>query len=162
MDNFGLRFFFVSGMPGPQMVVLCTTHSILWFSVMHTMIFYFCLHHTATHKKTSLLSFGHGLFRVERGRSKRELTCGSDFAKVKEVLLCAIVWWRHKHKIVVCITQNQRMECSVDKSTICGTVWWRHKHKIVMCITQNQRMECSVDKSTIWECATDKKNPLRL
>ena len=36
------------------MMILCHTHSILRICAQHTVILYFCLQHTAAHKKTSL------------------------------------------------------------------------------------------------------------
>ena len=38
----------------PQMMILCHAHFILRIFAQHTVILYFCLQHTATHKKTSL------------------------------------------------------------------------------------------------------------
>jgi hypothetical protein len=104
------------------------------------MIFYFCLHHTATHKKTSLLSFGHGLFRVERGRSKKELTCGSDFAKVKEVLLCAIVWWRHK----------QKSSCASHKIKEWSVVWTKAPFVAQCGGDTNTKSSCASHKIKEW------------
>src|SRR6185312_11127012 len=36
------------------MLILCRAHSILRICAQHTVILYFCLQHTAAHKKTSL------------------------------------------------------------------------------------------------------------
>jgi hypothetical protein len=80
---------------------------------------------------------GHGSsFYVMRARRKevrrKELTCGPDFSKGKEVILCAEMCWRQIRKITVCYAKFTKKVCCAQSHHLrmCSRQISQHNNKV--------------------------------